>query len=308
MKKELFHLPVLHQEVLEQLCQKDIQTFFDGTLGLGGHAELILNHFPTLQHYVATELDLEHLAYAQKRLNAFATKINIHNTNFSNIATILQESPSKKPLAVLLDLGLCSNQVDQAEKGFSFHGDGPLKMSFSGENSAEVFLNEASTEHLSRVFKEYGELSQHKRIAQRIAFARKQVPLKTTRQLREIIEKATHPREHKRNVLLGFQAIRMEVNDELNVVKQAITGAFDIMQPGDRLGIMSYHSLEDRLVKHMFKEASTPVTTADSFSFHSIVKEAHFWLHTKKPILPSDKEIAENPRARSVRFRIIERK
>lgn len=308
MIKKLFHLPVLHQEVIEQLCQANVQTFFDGTLGLGGHAELIMKEFPELQQYIATELDPEHLQYATKRLEPFQAKLSTHNTNFSELGIILAKNEIKQPLTILLDLGLCSNHVDQAEKGFSFQAEGPLKMSFSGENAAEAFLNEATTEHLSRVLRDYGELPQHKRIAQRISFARKQAPLKTTTQLREIIETATHPREHKKNVLLAFQAIRMEVNDELNVIKKAINGAFEVMKTGDRLGVISYHSLEDRLVKQMFAKVSKPITAADSFSLHSIIKEADFFPLNKKPILPTDTEITENPRARSAKFRIIERK
>jgi 16S rRNA (cytosine1402-N4)-methyltransferase len=317
MTKALFHLPVLHQEVIDQLCPSNVQTFFDGTLGLGGHAELIMKTFPNLDKYIATELDPEHLDYAMNRLKIFKNKLEVHNNNFAELERILSGAQKtetdnhtqiQRPMAILLDLGLCSNQVDQAEKGFSFQAEGPLKMSFSGTNAAELFLNEATTDHLSRVFRDYGELPQHKRIAQRIAFARKTTPLKTTTQLRDIIEKATHPREHKKNVLLAFQAIRMEVNDELTVIKTAINGAFAVMKTGDRLGVMSYHSLEDRLVKQLFTKASKPVTAADSFSLHSIVKEADFFLHTRKPILPSPEEITINPRARSAKFRIIEHK
>lgn len=309
MTKQLFHLPVLHQEVIERLCPSNVQTFFDGTLGLGGHAERILQAFPELKKYIATELDPEHLAYAQQKLERFAAKLETHHSNFAELETILNDDLRvKRPLSILLDLGLCSNHVDQADKGFSFQADGPLKMSFSGDNRAEVFLNEANELTISRVLKEYGEIRQHRQLAKKIVETRAQKRLETTGQLRALIESVIHPREYKKVLGLTFQAIRMEVNDELNVIKKAINGAFEVMQSGDRLGVISYHSLEDRLVKQMFKTISTAVTTADNFSLHAVLRDADFLLHTKKPILPTDQEIAANPRARSAKLRIIERK
>ena len=304
---ELSHIPVLLRETIDQLIDTKTKAFFDGTLGLGGHAESILNQFNTIKMYYGNDLDPQHLAFAQKRLAAFDGRVSFSNQNFAELASIIPAS-SPRPLSILLDLGLCSNHIDDAEKGFSFAVDGPLKMSFAGDNKAEEIVNEADEQTLTKIFRDYGEIRHARSLARFVVKNRTESPIRTTYQLRDIIESGTHPREQKKTVVLAFQAIRIAANDELNVLIKALEDACSLMQSGDRLGIISYHSLEDRIVKQTFAQKSKPVTAPTAQSLHTVVKEAEFLLKTKKPILPSVSEVANNPRARSARLRVLEKK
>ena len=306
-QKKLFHDPVLSQEVLSELVSAETQTIFDGTLGLGGHAELILNNFPNIALYIATDLDSQHLEFAKKRLQKFKDKTLFFRGNFSNLVSILEKNKPEHPLVILLDLGLCSNQIDDAEKGFAFSVDGPLKMAFDGHNGAEELVNTANEAKLKRIFKEYGEEPLAKIIATEIVKSREISPLRSTGDLKKVIENCVHPHKQKKVLVRVFQAIRIAVNDELNVLEKTINDSFEIMQKGDRLGIISYHSLEDRLVKNKFKKISQPKTAETKFSLHDIVEESRFHLLTKKPIKPSAEEISRNPRSRSATLRIIEK-
>jgi len=303
MTDSLHHIPVLSEEVLSELIDETTQSVFDGTLGLGGHAELTLSKYSQLKNYIATDLDQQHLDFATNRLKSFGAKAHLHQGSFSTIGTHVT-CDTERPLSILLDLGLCSNQIDTPEKGFSFKYDGPLKMSFAGETAAEDFLNEAEKEKLTKVFYEYGEIKHAPKIADAIIEAR---PLKTTEQLKTVIESVTHPPLQKKTLVLAFQAIRIEVNNELTVLEKTLDDAFELMKPNDKLGVISYHSLEDRIVKKKFSRATKPLTQSDDFSLHSVVKEADFRLQTKKPITPSIQEIESNPRARSAKFRIIQK-
>jgi 16S rRNA (cytosine1402-N4)-methyltransferase len=306
-EKKLFHDPVLSQEILSGLLSEEIKTIFDGTLGLGGHAELILNKFPNISLYIASDLDNQHLEFAKKRLQKFSNKTRFFRGNFSNIVSILAKNKPEYPLVILLDLGLCSNQIDDAEKGFSFSTNGPLKMAFDGHNGAEEIVNNALEKELIRVFKEYGEEPLAKIIATEIIKSRKISEIKTTADLKNIIEGCIHPHKQKKALVRVFQALRIAVNDELNVLQKTIDDSFGVMKKGDRLGIISYHSLEDRIVKNKFRKISQPKTAETKFSLHDIVEESDYRLLTKKPIKPTAEEISRNPRSRSAVLRIIEK-
>ncbi|NJP03789.1 16S rRNA (cytosine(1402)-N(4))-methyltransferase RsmH [Candidatus Gracilibacteria bacterium] len=305
---KLFHDPVLKNEVLEELVTPATSVFFDGTLGLGGHAEAVLEKYGRIEKYVATDLDKQHLEFARNRLKKFDKKLALHLGNFSEFSTIFpQERLQEGTASVLLDLGLCSNQIDDPEKGFSFMADGPLKMAFDGSERAEELLNTVSEKDLTRVFRDFGELKRAPILARKIIEARKEKPLKTTGELRSIIETHTHPLERKKTLTQVFQAIRIEANQELEHLQKFLNEALEILQKGDRLGIMSYHSLEDRYVKNTFTKATKPETAETQFSLHTVVAPAPFELITRKPITPTKEEIARNPRSRSVKFRIIEK-
>ncbi len=306
-KKNLFHEPVLSQEVLSELVNEEIRTIFDGTLGLGGHAEMILEKFPQIKKYIATDLDQQHLEFAKNRLHKFSGKTRFFRGNFAELKNIFQQESPERPVVIFLDLGLCSNQVDDAEKGFAFTVDGPLKMAFDGHYGAEEIVNKASEKELVKIFQKYGEEPLAPKIARAIIKSREISPLKTTKELREIIEKCAHPTKRKKTLVRVFQALRIAVNDELNVLENTINDSFDLMQKGDRLGIISYHSLEDRIVKNKFKKVSRPQTAETAFSLHEVVEEARFHLLTKKPLKPSAEEISRNPRSRSAVLRIIEK-
>lgn len=306
-KKTLFHDPVLSQEVLSELVSAETKSVFDGTLGLGGHAHLILNKYPNISRYIASDLDSQHLEFAKNQLKGFSKKTRFFRGNFSNIISIMAENKPDHPLVILLDLGLCSNQIDDASKGFAFSVAGPLKMAFDGHNGAEELVNNAKESELIRIFKEYGEEPLAKLIAAGIVKSREISKITTTTELKNVIENCVHPHKQKKALVRIFQALRIAVNDELNVLQKTIDDSFSLMQKGDRLGIISYHSLEDRIVKNKFKKISQPKTAETKFSLHEIIEAATYKLLTKKPIKPSASEISRNPRSRSAVLRIVEK-
>ncbi len=306
----LSHSPVLQKEVLAFLFFDGVQTVFDGTLGLGGHAESILQQFPLVSQYIACDLDMQHLLFAKKRLHAWEQKLELHHANFSEIASLLAKSKRVHPLVILLDLGLCSNHVDDAQKGFSLQQDGPLSMAFDVENAektAETVLNSYSLDELTHLLRHYGEEPSARKIAQALVDARQEVPLKTTFDLRAVIERCIHPKDRNKTLMRVFQAVRIEVNDELVHLKKTLESVLSVMQSGDRLGVISYHALEDRMVKQYFALYSQPKTAPTEFSLHTVIAEAQAKTQTKKPIVPSSQEIESNPRARSAKFRILQK-
>ncbi len=305
--KSLFHESVLSQEVLSKLISAETKSVFEGTLGLGGHTELILNNYPQISLYLATELDEQHLNFAKKRLHKFSKKLKVFRENFVNLKNIIKKEAPERPLVIFLDLGLCSNQIDDNQKGFSFSGDGPLKMAFDGHDGAKKILNTANEQKLSEIIQKYGEEPLAKKIARAVLKFREKKELQTTGELREIIENCVHPTKRSKALTRVFQAIRIAVNDELNILEKTIDNSFEVMEIGDKLGIISYHSLEDRLVKNKFKKVTRPLTQESQYSLHEIVAEPNFKLLTKKPLKPSTEEISRNPRSRSAVFRIVEK-
>ncbi len=305
--KNLYHAPVLAAEILDHLITEKTQVFFDGTLGLGGHAQYLLENVPHLEAYIGCDLDQQHLDFARDRLAPWSDKLELHLGNFSSFDDWVDFG--SRTVSVLLDLGLCSNHVDDPAKGFSFQQEGPLHMAFSNDatENAEALLADSSQAELTHIFKEYGEEPGAHKISRRIIEARQHQPLRTTRELVELIESSVHPKDRKKAVTRVFQALRIAVNDELGHLEKALQDAVENMHPADRLGIITYHSLEDRVVKKFFKLHSKPKTEATDFSLHTVVAPAAFKLLTKKPILPSDQEITDNPRARSAKLRIVEK-
>ena len=309
---DLHHDPVLLKEVLEYLLTDQTTHFFDGTLGLGGHAEKVISCPSGLQVYIGCDLDAQHLEYADQRLKALKAekiKIQLHQMNFSDIQNVVPDNRSGS-LSILLDLGLCSNHVDDASKGFSFSEDGPLNMSFSSNplENAETVLNHYEQRDLTRIFREYGEEPAAFRIARAINDKRKQQPLRTTFELKEVISSQVSGQALKKALTRIFQAIRMEVNEELHHLEHALADCLELMDTGDRLGVISYHSLEDRVVKKFFAKSSKPETREGLHSLHEEVAPAKGALLTRKPIGPSDTELQKNPRSRSAKLRVIEKK
>ncbi len=309
LHETLKHDSVLQQEVLESLLHDKAESVFDGTLGLGGHAALILDAFPNVKLYAGTDLDVQHLEVAQKKLASYKDRFVGVEANFSQIDEVYEKYAMPRPTCILLDLGVCSNHFDDDSKGFSHQADGPLHMAFSAnqEHNCEKIINEESVADLTRIMRNYGEEPSAHRIALNIVKARELKPLSRTSELKDLVEKCTHPKDRKKALARVFQAFRIATNQEMHHLELAINRSFDLMQPGDRLGVMSYHSLEDRIVKKQFQTRSKPKTEVTSFSLHTTVEEAEIRLITKKPILASEAEIARNPRSRSVKFRIAEK-
>ncbi|HEY5713973.1 MAG TPA: 16S rRNA (cytosine(1402)-N(4))-methyltransferase RsmH [Candidatus Gracilibacteria bacterium] len=302
------HLPVLQKEILEYSIPKAVKTVFDGTLGLGGHGEAILRAFPDIVHYIGTDLEAQHLDFAKERLKNWHQKLILEVDNFSSIQKIVQKENIAHPLFILLDLGICSHHVDNAEKGFSYQAEGPLNMAFADqEKTAEVVVNTYEEADIVRILREYGEEPAAKKIAKSITQARTHQPLRTTLELRSIVEQSVHPRERSGAVKRTFQAIRIEVNGELEHLQKALHDGLEVMKKGDRMAVITYHSLEDRMVKQFFVSISKPLTGPSLYSLHEELEPAQAKNITKKPILPTPQEIESNPRARSAKLRIIEK-
>ena len=311
MIQKPFHDPVLKNEIKDVLLDEKVTIFVDGTLGLGGHAEAYLAEHPSLKIYMATDLDAQHLTLAKERLSEWAEKLELHEANFSALVDLIPKAKSRQSglVSFLLDLGLCSNQLDDANKGFAFAVDGPLKMSYSetSDLSAEEIVNDYSAEELSRVLNDYGEEPMHRKIAKKIIEARPNQSLKTTWELRHVIESAVPIHQQRKTLTRVFQALRMEVNQELHHLELVLKALPEILEMGDRIGIISYHSLEDRMVKQHFKRLSKPKTEATDLSLHTEVEPAQFKLVTRRAIEPSGEEIERNPRSRSAKLRVIQK-
>lgn len=304
----LFHEPVLKKEILALLLFKKARTVFDGTVGLGGHAEAILQEFPEVSTYIACDLDAQHLEFARKRLNKWKEKTFFYHQNFAQLKDVLNEE-IKRPLVILLDLGLCSHHVDDSSKGFSFSEDGPLSMAFDSTSTLTCanILNKAPEQELINILREYGEEPSARKIVSRIVSFREEKEFKTTFDLRSVVEESIHPKDRRKSLMRVFQAFRIAVNDELNILKKTVETALEVMNSGDRMGVISYHSLEDRIIKRLFTLHSRPETIETDKSLHTEITPAKFSLITRKPVIPANEEIENNPRSRSAKLRILEK-
>jgi 16S rRNA (cytosine1402-N4)-methyltransferase len=282
------HIPVLLNESIDLLNIKKGKIFVDCTLGGGGHTENIKTQKAKCKIY-GIDMDQEAIEAAKKRLVKFKD-IEYVKDNFKNLKKIVKESVD----GILFDLGISSFQIDEAFRGFSLQKDGPLdmRMDHSQKLTAKDIINKLSREDLERIFFEYGEERFSRRIARTIDERRKTKEVKTTFQLKEIVEKAIPTWKKRESVTRIFQALRIAVNQELESLKTALTDAIALLKPGGRIVVISYHSLEDRIVKHTFKKAHQD----------GILK-----ILTKKPVRPQTSEIASNPRAKSAKLRAGEK-
>lgn len=287
------HIPVLSKEAIAFLNVNKCKTIVDCTLGGGGHTENILASIrPSPSNKVRVigiDMDREALEAAKKRLKQFKN-IEYVNDNFNNLGKIV-----KKPVdGILFDLGVSSYQIDEPSRGFSFQKDGPLDMRMDKEQAlnAKDLINDSSPEELNQIFWEYGEERFSRRIVKAVMKERENREITTTFQLKEIIEKAIPTWRKRESVSRIFQALRIEVNGELENIKTALHAAVRLLNPGGRLVVIAYHSLEDRIVKHIFKKAQL---------------EKSLKILTKKPLTPSADEIASNPRAKSAKLRAAEK-
>jgi len=289
------HISVLLKETIDLLKPEQGNHVIDGTLGLGGHALHILPKIGSEGHYYGFDLDEENMKSAQERLSGYADQLTFIHDNFAHCNSRLQEIGVHAVDRILLDLGLSSPHVDEASRGFSFKQEGPLDMRFDRSKgiTAEYVLNRYSEEDLKKIFYEYGEERYAPKITRMILERRREQPFKMTTDLTGLIDEIMKNPKDKRLVATRvFQALRIEVNDELSVLRESIPMMLDLLAPGGRLVIMSYHSLEDRIVKHTFRDHA---------------KNGPFTLLTKKPIVPTEDEIKSNPRSRSAKLRGIEK-
>ena len=307
---EFHHISVLLNECIEGLNIKPDGIYVDGTLGGGGHSYKICELLTTGK-LIGIDQDINAINAAKERLNIFKDKVIYVNDNFVNIKKILNDLDIKKVDGVLLDIGVSSHQLDERERGFSYKSAAPLdmRMNTSSDLSAYEVVNNYSQKQLSDIIYNYGEERWAKRIAEFIVSQRQKRPIYDTYQLVRIIKKAIPegarkdgPHPAKRT----FQAIRIEVNKELEVLTSAISDITDVLNINGRLCIITFHSLEDRIVKNEFKKQENPCICPPEFPICVCGKKSKGKVITRKPILPTDKEVSENHRSRSAKLRIFE--
>jgi 16S rRNA (cytosine1402-N4)-methyltransferase len=305
------HRPVLLQEMLQAFSGLALHVVVDGTLGAGGHAEALLQEHPEIRHYLGIDRDPAALLIAQDRLAPWAGKMCYKQGNFEDFDNFLQELSLPKPEAILVDLGVSSMQVDQPSRGFSFMHDGPLDMRMDPALplTAADIVNQWSEEDLGRVFRTYGEEKQWKKAARAIVKARETGPILTTGELRNLLNPilARHAKKGIQPVTLIFQALRICVNQELEALEAFLPKALNLLQPGGRLAVISFHSLEDRIVKNEMRFAASDKWNTAGLSGMFLDKQPSVKLVTKKPIRPTDEEMNLNPRSRCAKIRIVER-
>ena len=308
---EFKHVSVLLNECLDALNIKDDGIYVDCTLGGAGHSSHILQRLSKDGLLVGIDQDTDALKAAGARLKEYENKKLVHN-NFHNIDSILEELEIPKVDGILMDLGVSSYQLDEGERGFSYMKDDPLdmRMNRDREFSAYDVVNSYSMEDLWRIIRDYGEEKFAKRVAEFIVNRREEKPIETTLELVDII-KAAIPAKARREgphpAKRTFQAIRIEVNGELEILNKAIEDGVNRLNKGGRMAIITFHSLEDRIVKLKFRELANPCTCPKEFPICVCGKKPLVKLISRKAIEPSKEEVEENPRSRSAKLRVIER-
>jgi len=294
------HIPVMPKEAIDFLDIKKDGVYIDGTLGGGGHSEQIIKNLGDKGELIGIDQDIDAVEAAKKRLSKYKEKIIFIHDNFRNLENILNELKIEKVDGILLDLGVSSYHLENPERGFSFkEGTNSIldmRMDKRQKLSAYEIVNQYNEEELKKIFFELGEESFSRQIARQIIIRRKEKPIKTTNDLLAVIKSATPPKyRFSRRGQYGskiFRALRMEVNQELDVLRDILPQAIHRLKKGGRVVIISFHSLEDRIVKHFFREMK---------------QEEKVDVLTKKPIAPSSNETALNPRARSAKLRAIQK-
>ena len=306
------HTSVLLQETIDGLNIRPDGVYVDGTLGGGGHSYEIASRLSNRGQLIGIDQDEAAITAAGERLKEFGDRVIIVRSNYRNTKSILQSLQIEKIDGMMLDLGVSSYQLDTEERGFSYRYDAPLDMRMDKRQTltARDIVNGYSEMELFRVIRDYGEDKFAKNIAKHIVAARQQSPIETTGQLNEIIKAAIpakmraeggHPSKRT------YQAIRIECNKELEVLRDSLEELIALLNPGGRLCIITFHSLEDRIVKSAFKKAENPCTCPPSFPVCVCGKVSQGKVITNKPILPGEEELERNSRAKSAKLRIFER-
>jgi len=287
------HAPVLLKEVLENLLTSKSGIYLDGTVGTGGHAQAIVSQLEPGGKLICMDRDESLLKIAEKRLKKCRDRVEFAHLRFSQIKDLLLGLKVKKVSGFLFDLGVCSLHLDDPQRGFSFQSDGPLDMRFdlSESRTAAFVVNDYSLSDLTKILFEFGQEKFSKRIAKAIVRQREKKEIFTTFELRKLVESKVNPRYRIKSLARVFQAIRIEVNEELEELRKGLKQAIELLAPHGRLCVISYHSLEHRIIKDIIKRQ-------DKTALRMV---------TKKPIAPSVEEIEENSRARSARLWVAEK-
>ena len=310
---EFSHTSVLLNETIENLKIKPDGIYVDGTLGGAGHSSHICERLSATGRLIGIDQDEAAIAAAGKRLEPFQNQVTIIRSNYCDMVPRLAEIGVTGVDGILLDLGVSSYQLDNAERGFTYREDVPLDMRMDQRNALSAYevVNDYSEENLSRILHEYGEERFARKISHNICVSRQQAPIRTTGELIEIIKRsipakirATGGHPAKRT----FQAIRIEVNQELTVLSESLDGMIDLLNDGGRLCVITFHSLEDRIVKNIFRKNEHPCTCPPEFPVCVCGKKSKGTVVTRKPILPGEEEMETNPRSKSAKLRVFERK
>ncbi|MCQ2538337.1 MAG: 16S rRNA (cytosine(1402)-N(4))-methyltransferase RsmH [Lachnospiraceae bacterium] len=308
---EFKHYSVMLNETIDGLNVRENGIYVDGTLGGAGHASVVCEKLGNTGRFIGIDQDADAIEAAGERLSKFSNVTIIRN-NYENMASEIKGLGIDKVSGIVLDLGVSSYQLDTVERGFSYHNDAPLDMRMDDrtEKTAKDIVNGYSEQELFRIIKDYGEDQFAKNIAKHIVRMRNEKPIETTFELVEAIKAAIpakirmaqgHPAKKT------FQAIRIELNRELEVLTNSIDSMIDLLEPGGRLAIITFHSLEDRIVKSAFKKNENPCTCPPSFPVCVCGKKSKGRVLTNKPILPSEKELKENSRSKSAKLRVFEK-
>lgn len=300
------HFPVMLAECIEMLDIKPDGTYIDGTFGRGGHSAEIAKRIPD-GRLICIDRDSSAIEYGKEKFSGF-DNVEFIKGDFCDIPLLVSE----KVDGILLDLGVSSPQLDEAERGFSYMADGPLDMRMDRESplSAYEFVNKRSFEEIRRALSEYGEERYASKIASAIVRVREKKEIRTTFELVDIIKSAMPAaalREKQHPAKRSFQGIRIAVNDELGEIERFLEALPDMLRTGGRSVIITFHSLEDRLVKHAFRKAENPCMCPSNIPICVCGKKPTFKVITNKPLLPTEEEVEKNPRSRSAKVRVAER-
>ena len=311
MSNEFHHVSVLLEECIDGLNIKPDGTYVDGTLGGAGHSSRIAALLTTGRH-IGIDRDPVALKAAGERLEPYADRVTLVHSNFCEIKQVLKDLDIEGVDGILLDLGVSSPQLDDGERGFSYMADAPLDMRMNNEDSlsADTIVNTWSYDELKRILYDYGEERYAPKIAAAICSRREQKPIRTTLELVDIIRSAMPPaalREKQHPAKRSFQAIRIAVNDELNSVAKVMEDAIPALNKGGRLAVITFHSLEDRIVKNAMANAAKGCTCPPNFPVCVCGKKPLVKIVTRKPIVSGEEELERNPRARSAKLRICEK-
>ena len=308
---EFKHKSVLLEETIENLNIKPDGIYVDGTLGGGGHSYEIAKRLTAGGRLIGIDQDADAIKAATDRLKEFADRVTIVRNNYCNIADVLDELGIVKVDGIILDLGVSSYKLDTAERGFTYNVDAPLDMRMDQRQqiTAKDIVNTYSEFDLYRIIRDYGEDKFAKNIAKHIVARRTEKPIETTFELNDVI-KAAIPMKCRINgghpAKRTFQAIRIEVNHELDVLEKNLNDMIDLLNPGGRFCIITFHSLEDRIVKNAFRTAQNPCVCPSDFPVCVCGRKPKGRVITRKPILPSGEEMEVNPRSKSAKLRIFE--
>ena len=305
-----YHKPVLFDEVIENIVTNKEGVYLDCTLGGAGHTQGILENTSDKAVVIAIDQDDDAIEFAEKKLENYNGRIKIFKDNFRNLDTVLYMAGYEKVSGILMDIGVSSYQLDDPERGFSYKYEAKLdmRMDKNAKISAYEVINEFSEQEIADILYKYGEEPKSRRIARKITEARKEKKIETTTELADIVIRAIGKSMKRHPAKRTFQAVRMYVNQELEVLEEALEKAVELLEDRGRLLVITFHSLEDRIVKNKFREFEKPCKCPPDIPICVCGKESLGKVITKKPIVAGESELKDNSRAHSAKLRVFERR